>query len=489
MLEQEGVKMAVETVNCIFWGCGNIGKEMLRFWKFHGKTPIYFCDNDRRYWNKKIEGISVIAPEDLHKIKPEKIYITCSNFEAVYEQLRECRIEKERIIRADSISAPQMLYETAEIFFGGKFNPMTDIKAKEGCMIDLSCGMVLGGVERWSYSLACLLKKIGIEGEYLVPFYADTLQIDDTLPVIFYSKDGICENFNGSNSFLTESIQMILQSSYRKIICNFPFEIFQAACIIKKLFLKRLYIIAVLHNDEDIYYEAYTVWKECIDVCLVISKRIKKRLIQKGFPSEKVSMLQWNIREPIDEKKYSSEHMAIRIGYAGRITYYQKRVDLLLELAEKLVLQGIDFVIDIAGSGDYEEILRKGIYQRKLERFVRVKGYIEHEYIFEFWENQDIYISCSEFEGHSISQVEAMAVGVVPVVTNTSGVEDDIIDEENGFIVDIGDTETMAKRIHWLYSNRDKLYEFGSKAKMHVKQNRLKIDEEKFWSDLLIIKK
>ena len=82
-----------------------------------------------------------------------------------------------------------------------------------------------------------------------------------------------------------------------------------------------------------------------------------------------------------------------------------------------------------------------------------------------------------------------MAVGVVPVVTNTSGVEDDIIDGENGFIVDIGDTETMAKRIHWLYSNRDKLYEFGSKAKMHVKQNRLKIDEEKFWSDLLIIKK
>ena len=94
-------------------------------------------------------------------------------------------------------------------------------------------------------------------------------------------------------------------------------------------------------------------------------------------------------------------------------------------------------------------------------------------------------ISCSEYEGHSISQSEAMAEGAVPVITDVSGAEDDVTDGYNGFIVAVGDVETMADKISCLYYNRDMLERMGERAHETIYARQKDQNQTSFWEDLL----
>ena len=73
-------------------------------------------------------------------------------------------------------------------------------------------------------------------------------------------------------------------------------------------------------------------------------------------------------------------------------------------------------------------------------------GKIDRDEIPEFWQNNDICVNVSDYEGRSISIMEAMVNGVVPVVTKTSGVKEDIHNNIDGYYVDIEDIKVL-KRI------------------------------------------
>ena len=60
-----------------------------------------------------------------------------------------------------------------------------------------------------------------------------------------------------------------------------------------------------------------------------------------------------------------------------------------------------------------------------------------------FLKEQDIFISCSTYEPFSISSVEAMATGVIPVLTEETGTSRFIENNVNGFTVKYGDSDSM----------------------------------------------
>lgn len=94
-------------------------------------------------------------------------------------------------------------------------------------------------------------------------------------------------------------------------------------------------------------------------------------------------------------------------------------------------------------------------------------------------------VSCSEWEGHSISQSEAMAAGAVPVITDVSGARDDVADGYNGYIVDVGDLDTMADKIEYLYHNRDTLAQMGQRAHDTIYERQKEFNQAQFWDDLI----
>lgn len=167
------------------------------------------------------------------------------------------------------------------------------------------------------------------------------------------------------------------------------------------------------------------------------------------------------------------------------MTRYIKRLDLVVDVAESLKNRGIHFKMEIAGIGTYEDTLRREISCRGLSGQVEMKGLVDNKNIRRFWSQQDIYLSCSDREGHSISQSEAMAMGAVPIVTDVSGAEDDVKTGYNGYIVPLQDVDKIVSHIEYLYQNRELLQIMGSRSHDFIWKQSRGVDEKVYWKDLL----
>jgi glycosyltransferase involved in cell wall biosynthesis len=61
----------------------------------------------------------------------------------------------------------------------------------------------------------------------------------------------------------------------------------------------------------------------------------------------------------------------------------------------------------------------------------------------DFYKDKDVFLSLNDFETFSIASVEAMAAGLIPVVTAQTGMSRFIIDGENGYTIKYGDSEKL----------------------------------------------
>jgi glycosyltransferase involved in cell wall biosynthesis len=84
-------------------------------------------------------------------------------------------------------------------------------------------------------------------------------------------------------------------------------------------------------------------------------------------------------------------------------------------------------------------------------------------------ENHDVFLLASEAEGLPISLLEAMAHGVVPVVSDLESGIRDVVDATNGILVPVEDTEGYARAIIHLHEHRDELAAKSAAAHARVK--------------------
>lgn len=465
----------------IFWGAGKIGGDILKFWHLHGMNPDYFCDSNFDKNGQFYEGIEVIDTSRIEDFNSVIIFVTAYCFEEIYNQIKKKGYNNVRnIINASCyLSFEMLLY----IYKMKNINIGMPIYEKRRLIMDFTYGTELGGVQTWCYQQEKILKQIGTECEFLMP---DNRTSDcEKRECVYVSHNNELTKYD---NYVDSFVKHILVSNAGVVVINFPREIMLASMIVKKLFKPDLKIIAVVHNDDDIYYEIYGKYREVINAWFVISDKINQKVQNLGINRSNIYKLKWKIYEIAEQNKYlddyNNENMRIRIGYAGRIVKIQKRVDNIISLAVALNQRELNYEISIAGSGEDEEYLKKEIMNKGLDQRVKCLGMIEHSKIADFWKYQDIYLSCSDFEGHSISQCEAMAMGTVPVVTDTSGARDDIVDGVNGFILPIGDIECMADRIDFLAHNPGKLREMSEKCIEYIKHENNLVDEKKFWMNI-----
>ncbi len=469
----------------IFFGAGRIGRRLLVFSRECGLGVDYFVDNNPELWGKEIEGIPVVSISELKKIsKDAEILVACKEEQGVVCQLLDMGFKSGQIKRCNSmIRMLGYLFKQPEWKLPLRLRDPLPERSGRKVIFDLSNGLVLGGVEAWSIQTAKYLEQLQYEtclmtNNAMIRNYQEE---NENKTVIVYSRD------MSEWKKLDYLISFMTAGKYNNLICNFINPLFTAACLAKKLYPDSVRLIAVIHNDEDIYYQAYGEMQLLIDQCLVISKRIMKKLADTGFPKEKIRYLPWEIPcEKPFAHTYTLKGGCIHIGYAGRIVTVQKRLDYLIQIAEQLKEQGISFLLEIAGSGTYEEELKQEIEKRNLAFAVRFSGQIGRGQIMDFWKRQDIMISCSDYEGHSISQGEAMAAGAVPIITDVSGARDDVTDGENGFVVEVGAIGQIVKKICFLYHHRELLPVMGEKAYQTIKEKNNGAELEKLWKEVLL---
>lgn len=137
----------------------------------------------------------------------------------------------------------------------------------------------------------------------------------------------------------------------------------------------------------------------------------------------------------------------MKIGWGARVEIEQKRADLIPQLILALEDENVKYSFYIAGEGSFKAELQSWVASHELEDKIHFLGYIVPEQMKDFWQEQDIYINLSDFEGASLAMIEAMANGAVPVVTNVSGVDEFVIEGMTGFSFPQNEISKMAKKI------------------------------------------
>jgi glycosyltransferase involved in cell wall biosynthesis len=118
---------------------------------------------------------------------------------------------------------------------------------------------------------------------------------------------------------------------------------------------------------------------------------------------------------------------------------------MLLEAACELLRDG-RMTVEIVGDGPQMAQLREMVSREKLERPVMLSGWVEHAKVQDRLVEADVlcFPSIREFGGGVA--LEAMAVGVVPVVPRYGGLGE-LVTDETGFLIEMGDRKTMIARL------------------------------------------
>lgn len=472
-----------KNMKILFFGAGKQGQKCLKIFKDYGIVPDGILDNNKELCGKLCENVMIYMPDILEIVSFEKIIITCNSTLEIYYQLLNLGVEKKKIVTGYHNILNHLIYYAAQNADARDIKEeLSDRLIRQKIIFDLQNGMVLGGVESWSYELAKDFRENGYQGMYLTTDDMPSIITDNTYTVCTLMNRN-CEN---EKEKIVLCVQKIIENLPCTIICNFARQIFWAACIVRRLYSDRIRIIAVQHSDEELFYQSYSLWQKYIDRCMVISSSIEQKLLSFGMEQKRIRRLEWSVpcKNKISKNR-KKENACLQIGYAGRITIIAKRIDLLLPLVKKLKKRKIQFQINIAGTGDYSNILKHKIQEENLQVYMVLLGCIDRKSIPDFWKKQDIMISCSEWEGHSISQSEAMAEGAVPVITDVSGARDDVTDGYNGFVVPVGNLDALADRICYLYHNRSELERMGRCAHDTIYERQKDMNQAEFWDKLL----
>ena len=150
---------------------------------------------------------------------------------------------------------------------------------------------------------------------------------------------------------------------------------------------------------------------------------------------------------------------------------------------KKEVQKEIRFVI--LGEGSQKNELAGMTRELKVEECVEFKGMVSRERLLDYYRESDIYVSTSRSDSTSVSLLEAMNFGLLPIVTDIPGNREWIGEGKNGFLFPAGDHHSLAQRIVFAAGQFDSRAKFGEKnaeiiQKRAVWEENMRAVEEEF---------
>lgn len=141
------------------------------------------------------------------------------------------------------------------------------------------------------------------------------------------------------------------------------------------------------------------------------------------------------------------------VGYAGRFSRRQKRVELLPELIEHLDRGGRPFRFEMLGDGEERAWLEERLGG---DPRVRFHGMLTGERYWRVLQGWDAIVYVSDYEGLPISMLEALSLGVIPVFPQIGcGGDEYAARVDPRLLFPRGDLQAAASCIRWLSQSHD----------------------------------
>lgn len=228
--------------------------------------------------------------------------------------------------------------------------------------------------------------------------------------------------------------------------------------IIQKFFLEKAHLVLSVSNKAKI---------NSIENYNVKNKNIK--VVQNGVDIEYVKKL--SNQEISDNEFFNINKDEFIISFLGRLVH-RKGLDLLIEALENIKRTREDIKkikLVIIGVGEKENEYKDRINKLNLNDYVTFLG--EQKNPFKYLVNSDIFAFPSRNEGFPNALLEAMALGVPSIAANCETGPSEVIDNEiNGILIEVNDSNSLAKKIIELYDNPLFRKEIGEKAKETIQE-------------------
>lgn len=205
-----------------------------------------------------------------------------------------------------------------------------------------------------------------------------------------------------------------------------------------------------------------------VDGCITSGKLIALACQEiAGISQERVFSIGGGIAPPLKTPRRNSLRSPMRLLYAGRLEQTQKRVRDLVPFVNLLTSQTKEFVLTIAGDGPEEGELKEQLREYVANGLVRFIGWQDKKSLYEtVYPEADLFLHFAQWEGVTIAPREAMAHGVVPVISRFTGLvtEGQFVDRVNSLLFPVGDVERAVQNVLELRNNQELYQSLSSMA-------------------------
>jgi polysaccharide pyruvyl transferase CsaB len=210
---------------------------------------------------------------------------------------------------------------------------------------------------------------------------------------------------------------------------------------------------------------------------IAISDTFKDMLVQRGFKKDKIFTAYNGIdldnsMEYLSKEEFFQRH---QIDYKGEtVVGIAARLDLVkdhetfIRAASNVLKKRKDVIFLIAGDGNERQRLMSLAKELKVEENLYFLGYIKDPY--SFFNAIDINTLTSVSESFPYAILEGARLKKTIISTNVGGISKLIEDDKNGYLVDVGDIETLANRIITLAEDKEKIKIMGERLFNKVRE-------------------
>lgn len=187
-----------------------------------------------------------------------------------------------------------------------------------------------------------------------------------------------------------------------------------------------------------------------------------------GVPHERVVIVHNGVDVPSQVPGRAAE--PVQVVYLGKIVADKGAFDLVDAVAELPAEVRSRIRVVLAGHGEVDHA-RRIVDELGLTEVVEVPGWLDPEQRDPLLARSSVFALPSYFEGLPMALLEAMAWGLVPVVTPVGAIPEVVTDGGNGMLVEPGDVAGLAKALRRLVEEPALLPRLAAQARRTGEQH------------------
>jgi len=232
--------------------------------------------------------------------------------------------------------------------------------------------------------------------------------------------------------------------------------------VILRKCVKNSYLASVVYGLESYIYYIMKTYRRCVDYYLAPSQFIRKKMIEFGFPKNRIIYLPNFID---NNKYYSINNQGNYFCYIGKLIDVKGLLTLLKAMKEIK-----ESMLYIVGDGENKHKLINYIKINNIKN-IRLLGHLKNEEVYKILSDAKFVILPSEcYENAPLAILEAFAHSKAVIASNIGGIPEMVKDGETGLLFEAGNYKQLGEKIKALLLDKEKAIKMGIKGKLMVEK-------------------